>query len=140
MIINLFQLVFCFNFISKTIIVSMSVYEISSTVYLDKRDDCYKNILLIDQIPGGSLSQYVKRINLPKRSPFDMDECCPRKNCVYAIMNPEHPQEILCLGEVNMFFSFIIKEGYTVDYQLSRLMMKNPILNKHNKFVCYIKN
>ena len=53
------------------------MYSIKTDIYLDKYNDCYRKILVIDKDPGDiTLKPYLKTIKKEKLSPFTYDNCC----------------------------------------------------------------
>ena len=48
-------------------------YTLTSQVYLDNFCQNYKNIIIINDIPEGPLRYFVRRIQLPRLSPFQYE-------------------------------------------------------------------
>ena len=118
----------------------MPFYKISSVVYLDKINECYKTIVVIDNKPEGPLKKYVKSVVRNKLSPFDDDNnCCIRKPCYNVIYNLNNDSELLCLENMMDLFNFLSNNGYTIDNSFSKIFEKNKTLNKDEKFICVIK-
>ena len=72
------------------------MYQITSEVYLDLYNECYKNILVIYPKPKDpSLNAITKPITREKLSPFDdISPCCPRDRCMYAVVHPYNKCEL----------------------------------------------
>jgi hypothetical protein len=117
----------------------MVLYKIYSTIYLDKFLECYKRIIVIDKMPLGELSKYVKTIHKNKLSPFDENSNCDCVNkCMLSIMNFENKNEFLCIDNITELFDFLITNNYTIDTSLSKIITKNNRLNNNDDFICFI--
>ena len=118
----------------------MTFYKVSSVIYLDKINKCYKTIIIIDNVPDGPLNKHVKSIARNKLSPFDDDNnCCNRKTCYNVIFNLNNNNELLCLDNIIDLFNFLSNNGYSIDNNLSKIYEKNKSLSKNEKFICVIK-
>jgi len=106
------------------------MYEISVMPYLD--GDKYVKIFTIDKMPKHKLEKYCIIINPPKLSPFT-DE----SKCIIAFKSLAHPTHIMQLNELTDLMHLLHEEpsGYKIDYQLSKLMIKNK--DQHNKNVMF---
>lgn len=114
----------------------MPTYQLSAHVYLDSRDECYKKIITINTKPTGPLNTLIRQIQHKKLSPFQQTSpCCPAPHCLYAI---KHPQtgELLCMRDIAVLFSFLTSHGYTIDTQLTTIMLKST--QKLDKLICFI--
>ena len=118
----------------------MTFYKISSVVYLDKINKCYKTIVIIDNIPDGPLKNHVRPIMRNKLSPFDdHNNCSNRKSCFNVIYNFNNSNEYLCVDDIIELFNFLSSNDYTIDNNLSEIFEKNKSLSKEEKFICIIK-
>lgn len=87
--------------------------------YLDRHCKQYKNILTLNEIPAGPLAERVKRINMPNLSEFrDYTNTCK-----YVIMD-EHNKHME-MERLPMLMSFLVSNGYTIDYQMSKLLKQH---------------
>jgi hypothetical protein len=112
-------------------------YQLSSVVYLDNKNECYKKIVIINQKPQGSLQSLVRSLHIPKPSPFKTpNNCCPSPYCHQVIMHPNKPNELLCMNEIADLFSFLIANGYTIDTEITKMMMQGT--EKIDKLICFI--
>ena len=82
------------------------MYRISSEVYLDRFNECYKNIIVISPRPqDASLNSITKSITREKLSPFqELSPCYPK--CVYAFVHPKKC-ELLCVDNIAILFGFL---------------------------------
>ena len=63
------------------------MYQITSEVYLDKYNECYKKVLVIRPAPKDDILKKIsKLVNTEKLSPFkDRSPCCSEDYCKYII-------------------------------------------------------
>lgn len=103
-------------------------YSISTQMYYDSIEQCYKRIFVIDRSPVGPLASIVKTLHTPKLSPFqESSPCCPINNCVQAIYNPHHPYRLLMVDEQVTLIQFLTTNHYKIDTSLTKLILKNPV-------------
>ena len=73
-------------------------FTITTQPYLDTcaYNQCYKNILLINVVPEGPLKALVRRIQLPRLSPFQAPGGCQDlyKQCGLALTNMMNNSEV----------------------------------------------
>lgn len=114
------------------------MYTISSQPIYDNLSQSYKNIYTIDRQPSGILTSIVKRMQPPKLSPFkvNMNDNC-YQSCIYAIYNPNTPQQLLCMSQLPLLFSFLTSNGYNIDTKLTSMMNKSKVEFQTN-FICFI--
>ena len=113
----------------------MPTYQLSTEVYLDKCNKCYKNIIVINKMPQDPiLKTIVKMISREKLSPFDViGNCECRKSCLFVILNPENKNDFICIEDIADLFCFLIDNGYTINDKITKFMSK-----KNNKIIFFI--
>ena len=117
----------------------MPTYQLSSSIYLDQYNECYKKIVIINQKPTGALLSLIRTIHSDKVSPFKATSpCCPEPYCLLAILNPLVTTELLCMDQIGDLFSFLTSNGYTIQYELTKIMQLST--QKIDKLICYISN
>jgi hypothetical protein len=116
------------------------MYSIKTDIYLDKYNDCYRKILVINKDPDdNTLKPYLKTIKKEKLSPFTYDNCCDNyqnNNCSVAIMNPYNKTEFLSLENIGDFFTVLIENGYKIDTKITSMLQKST--QKINNLICFI--
>ena len=116
------------------------MYSIKTDIYLDKYNDCYRKILVINKDPGdNTLKPYLKTIKKEKLSPFTYDNCYDNyqnNNCSVAIMNPYNKTEFLSLENIGDFFTVLIENGYKIDTKITSMLQKST--QKINNLICFI--
>ena len=99
----------------------IKVYKLT---YLDRFTKCYKNIIGLTSKPN-EFNDFVKQIEKPKLSPFRTFDCCNKKpHCVYAFYN-KHESDFFYFEELNEIIELIVSSGYKIDYELTKIMIKN---------------
>lgn len=101
------------------------MYQVNIISFLS-RDTIYKKILVINPRPRGKLSHIVKQITPNKLSPFETYNPC-RSQCLYAIMDPNNLNNFLCIEQITFFINFLLKNGYTINESLTRLLKKSNL-------------
>ena len=117
----------------------MTTYQVGSTIYLHSETNCYERILTINSKPSDILGQYVITLRNNKLSPFKEFNSCNScsKICFNAIKNPT-TNKLYCFNELTEFTNFIVSNGYTIDYKLSKLMSSNDRINTNKDIIYYI--
>ncbi len=115
-------------------------YTISSQIYYDTFNTCYKRILTIDRQPTSILlNKIVKRLSMSKLSEFKQSTaCCPVEKCIYAIYNPNNPLELLRLEDQTLFITYLSSNNFTINTALTQLMLDNPVKHSSEKQLMYI--
>tara|TARA_B100000470_G_C19741802_1_gene369563 strand:- start:462 stop:800 length:339 start_codon:yes stop_codon:yes gene_type:complete len=110
----------------------MTIYKLKKLVYHDKFNKCYFNTLSISSNPNDpSLNHIVTTISRQKLSVFDYNSaCCETPGCLYVFKHPT-TGKLLKEQEIDILFSELINAGYTIQYEMSKLI-KDP------KFICFI--
>lgn len=114
------------------------MYLISTTPYMDNKyqNDNYKDIIVINTMPQGPLSSIVKPVKPPKLSPFKGNNDCNCK-CLYAILSLENHSKFMCIDEIPELTTFLSKNSYTFEYDMTKIMLKNHILKNVIYFISY---
>ncbi len=114
-------------------------YVISSQIYYDSFNTCYKRILTVDRMPTGTLATITRRIQNNKLSEFkESTPCCPIERCVYALYHPSasYRSDFLTIEDQGIFLTFLTTHGYTINTSLTELTLRNPI--KSEKQIMYV--
>ncbi len=122
-------------------------FTITTQPYLDNNNQnnnqCYKNILMINVVPDGPLNAFVRRLQLPRLSPFQTrDDCNQLKNCGLVLINPF--QNVSCKkgcnymtpNEIPDLYSFLTSNGYQIDTQLTNMMNNSDVKLTNSRIVC----
>lgn len=115
-------------------------YMLSTRVFLDTFNQCYKNIIVINLPPEGPLGKIVRRLQMPPLSPFNTPGPCLSKNsCALALLSLRGG----CCGlmsddEIPDLFSFLLSNGYKIDTSLTKMMNQSQVKINDNKILCFI--
>ena len=119
-----------------------------SQSYLDRINQCYKNIVTLNLPPQGPLAELVRFIQFPKLSEFKQDAPCNKiKQCGYALMSLDGcsinscGDNLMTVDEVPTLISFLVSNGYTVDTSITKMLNQSEIrfdTNTGNKLICFI--
>ncbi len=103
-------------------------YIICSQPFLNQHTKQYQNILVVNDITPGPLSQRIVRINPPKLSPFNYSA----SHCIYAIRN-ETNGDYITINDFPEFSLYLVSNGYIIDYDMTKLL-QNTI--SENRVLC----
>jgi len=115
-------------------------FTITSQPFYDQYSQCYKNILLVNTIPQGPLSQFVRNIMFPKLSPFQIDsQCNPIQKCGLVIQSITQNQYTRCCNKYNSgcglmtpdeipdLISFLQANGYQIETSITNMLNQSEI-------------
>jgi hypothetical protein len=119
-------------------------YVLYSEPFLNSYYKEYQNIITIDKKPEGSLSQFVRHVNLPKLSPFyTVNPMDPIETCTFAIVRYQNDScmssslknsdYFLTDKDVPSLLAFIQTHGYKIDYNITKLIQRST---KSKKMIC----
>ena len=124
-------------------------FSLFSRPYLDKYEQCYKNIVTINCVPKGPLGQFVKKIQFPPLSQFKVfsSPCENINNCGYAILSfnslycGKNGSNLMTTNEVPDLISYLISNGYNVDTSITKMFNSSDIrfeMDNANKLICFV--
>lgn len=113
----------------------IKTFTITSQPYYDQYNQCYKNIMMINVEPLGPLRSLVRRIQLPRLSPFQIDgPCNPIQKCGLALqcLNYSNNYNKSCCNlmtpnEIPDLISFLQSNGYQIETQLTNMFNQSEI-------------
>lgn len=120
-------------------------FTITTQPYLDTFNKRYMNILVVNIPPQGPLSQFVRRLQLPKLSPYQQnnyisDSCClVLTNFFY---NRPHRgyngrnNNLMTPDELPDLYSYLASNGYQIETQLTNLMNQSEVKLTDRRIVC----
>lgn len=135
--------------------IGIKTFTITSQPFYDQFNQCYKNILMINVIPQGPIKDLVRRIQLPKLSPFQrFDSPCNNiPNCGLALSslrgflfnynNLNYNQcnkfnsgcNLMTPDEIPDLISFIINNGYQIETQITNMLNLSEVKLNNQKTV-----
>ena len=108
----------------------MKTFTITSQPYYDQYNQCYKNILMVNVEPQGPLRRLVRRIKLPKLSPFQVEGTCNQiQKCGLAIqgLNYSCNNNLMTPNEMPDLITFLFSNGYQIETQLTNMLNQSEI-------------
>ena len=90
------------------------------------------NVVSISKNPNDpSLNNIITTISKQKLSIFDYESpCCETPSCLTIFKNP-NTQKPLKSDEIDILFSELVNAGYTIEYEMTKLV-------KNKKIICFI--
>ena len=116
------------------------MYKISTHIYNDTINKCYKKILVCNGKPKHDepLHKIIRTIRREKNSPYENFYCCePVPHCVHTILNPNNKVDFLSVDNIDILFNFCLENGYKIETKMTRLLMKTKTY-KNKDIVCMI--
>jgi hypothetical protein len=112
----------------------MNTFTISCIPYYDRFNQCYKNILSVDNIPKGPLARLIRRIEYNKLSPFQRDGPCYKYDkCKYVIIGGNECFNFMTQEQIYELTSFLLSNGYQIENQLTNILNNSQIKIQRNK-------
>jgi hypothetical protein len=106
------------------------MYQIKAEVYLDRRDECYKKVIVISPPPNDpQLRKISKLVNRERLSSFqERSPCCQQDQCYYVILNPNNLCDFLCVDQIGILFSYLVANGYQIDSSVTKIMQNSDVV------------
>jgi len=120
-------------------------FTVTSQPYYDQYCQCYKNILMVNFEPEGPLRKHIRRLKLPRLSPFNRSgPCNPIQNCGLAIIsfriglangffydqsvcNNKMGCELMTPDEIPDLISFLQNNGYLIETQVTNMLNQGEL-------------
>ena len=112
------------------------MYQITSEIYLDKFNKCYKKIIIISPNPPDTLKSIIKTIPREKLSPYDESHPCQTNRCLNAFVNPNEKCELLCVDQISILFQYLLANGFIINTDITKIMQDSDV--KIPNLICFI--
>ena len=120
-----------------------------SQPYLDRFNQCYKNIITINMMPQGPLAKFVRRIQFPPLSEFKQPGPCSHiNNCGLALISlngdsccAKNGSNLMVVDELPNLISFLLSNGYIIDTSITKMFNTSDIrfeTENANKIICLV--
>ncbi len=126
--------------------IGFKTFTITSHPFYDEYNKCYKNIMMINVEPRGPIRRLVRRIKLPRLSPFSTREvaCNPIPQCGLALQSligkvcykKNSGCELMSPDEIPDLITFLIGNGYQIETQITNMLNQSEI-KLSNKKLCF---
>ena len=118
-------------------------FTITSSPYYDRCSQQYQNILMLNIEPDGPLRAFVRRLQLPKLTPFQADRSEDKCGLVLTnFLNNNHNHNnnkngLMTPNDIPDLYSFLTANGYQIDTQLTNMMNQSQVkLTPGKQIVC----
>jgi hypothetical protein len=113
------------------------MYQITSEIYLDKFNKCYKKIIIISPNPTDTtLKSIIKTIPREKLSPYDESHPCCQTRCLNAFVNPHEKCELLCVDQISILFQYLLANSFIINADITKIMQDSDV--KIPNLICFI--
>ena len=119
-------------------------FTITSQPFYDQYNQCYKNILMVNVEPSGPIRRIVRRIKIPRLSPFQREgPCNPIPKCGLALQSLNEYQigccktnsgcNLMTPDEIPDLVSFLIGNGYQIETQITNMLNQSELKLSNKK-------
>jgi hypothetical protein len=118
----------------------LKTFTITSQTFYDQYSQCYKNIMMLNFEPQGPLRRYVRRIQLPRLSSFQIEGPCNHiQKCGLAIQSLRGTGfgcqyskynsgcNLMTPDEIPDLISFLQGNGYQIETQITNMLLQSEI-------------
>ena len=115
-------------------------FTITSSPYYDRCSQQYQNILMLNIEPEGPLRSFVRRLRLPRLTPFQTEKS--EETCGLVLTNFFNNQNnnrngLMTPNDIPDLYSFLTANGYQIDTQLTNMMNQSQVkLTPGKQLVC----
>jgi len=111
-------------------------FTITSQPFYDQYNQCYKNIMMVNLEPQGPLSRLVRRLRLPRLSPFQREgPCNPIQKCGLALQSINtgccnkynSGCDLMTPDEIPDLITFLQSNGYQIETQITNMLLQSEI-------------
>ena len=117
-----------------------NTFTITSQPFYDQYNECYKNILTVNPEPRGPIRKIVRRIKLPKLSPFQREgPCNPIPQCALALQslngfnNCCKESDLMSPDEIPELITFLFGNGYQIETQITNMLNQSEVKISNKK-------
>ena len=109
----------------------VNTFTITSQPFYDEYNECYKNIIMVNAEPQGPIRRIVRRIKLPKLSPFQQDNPCnPIQKCGLALQSLRginYCCNLMTPNEIPDLITFLTGNNYQIETQITNMLNQSEI-------------
>jgi len=126
--------------------IGAKTFTITSQPFYDQYNQCYKNILMVNLEPRGPIRNIVRRIKLPKLSPFQREgPCNPIPQCGLALQSLHGYYgstncckinsgcNLMSPDEIPDLITFLLGNGYQMETQITNMLNQSDIKLSNKK-------
>lgn len=122
-----------------------NTFTISTQPFYDQYNQCYKNIVTTNIIPNGPLRYFIRQIQLPKLSPFQVEgPCNPIPKCAFAFVSLNNHNQYTCNksgcnlmtpDDIPNLLSYLTSNGYQIETQLTNMLNFSDVKTTNNRLM-----
>jgi hypothetical protein len=124
----------------------LKTFTITSVPFYDEYKQCYKNILMVNFDPPGPIKTLVRRLKLPRLSPFQREgpcnsisQCGLALRSLHGIINNLNPHQytgcckinsgcdLMTPDEIPDLITFLLGNGYQIETQITNMLNQSEI-------------
>lgn len=103
------------------------ITTITSQPFYDEYRQCYKNILTVNNVPGGPLNKFVRKIKFPRLSPFQVPgPCTPIPKCGLALISYNNCG-LMTPDDIPDLIAFLLSNGYQLETQITNMLNQSEL-------------
>ena len=118
----------------------VKTFTITSQPFYDQYNECYKNIIMVNLEPLGPIRRIVRRIQLPKLSPFQQDNQYYQK-CGLALQSLRGINygrvtshcNLMTPDEIPDLITFLTGHNYQIETQITNMLNQSEIKLSNQK-------
>jgi len=115
------------------------MWKVSKETHLDSFTKCYKNIITISGVPD-DMKNHIKTIPRKTLSPFKTFDCCKEtSHCAHAFVD-ENTKKFIDIENIDVVMNLLNSFGYSLDFDLTKIMLKNKSSKNLLFYVIKLKN
>lgn len=128
----------------------IKTFTITSQPFYDQYNQCYKNIIMVNAEPRGPIRRIVRRIKLPRLSPFQREgPCNPIPKCGLALQSLRGTEygsiqytgccklnsgcDLMTPDEIPDLITFLLGNGYQIETQITNMLNQSEIKLSNRK-------
>ena len=120
--------------------ISSNTFSVSTQPYYDQCNQSYMNILTVNIMPQGPLQKFVKQIQMPKLSPYQVNTNNLYDKCIYALTNINNisytNNNLMTPDALQDLVSYLLNNGYQFETQITNMLINNKVTST-NKRLCF---
>ena len=116
-----------------------NTFTITSQPFYDQYNQCYKNILMVNTEPCGPIYKLVRRIKLPRLSPFQREcPCNPIPKCGLALQSLHFTRDynncnLMTPDDIPDLVTFLLGNGYQIETQITNMLNQSEVKLSNKK-------
>jgi hypothetical protein len=115
---------------------TVNTFTVTTQPYYDQYNQCYKNIMMVNIEPQGPLRRLIRRIQLPRLSPFQKEgPCYSIQKCGLAISGLTNGCNLMTPDEIPGLISFLQANGYQIETQITNMLNQSEVKMNDKRLV-----